>query len=358
LSKSTVLTLSYVGTEGHRLISQSEANPGDAALCIQLASVGCGPNGEQNFYTVGANTIYGTRDQLLNPNYCPAAGSLCFGYGNTFTKLIANSIYNAGEVTVERRAGDVTFLAAYTFAKALDDASGFNDLVNFENPKLSRGLSSTDVHHNFVVSYIWQMPFNRLFHGPSWLTKGWQIQGITRFATGFPIQMGDGNPIDPSQLNAAQLCPGLALATPIPCVGDSSLAGSPSTDMPNVVGPVHIHNPRSTPGTWTYFDQSSFQATNCNFDPVTFAPSPDCGTFGTANRRFFHGPGFNNTDFGMTKIFPIKEGMSVELRGEFFNIFNHLQFVNPSGNVSSANFGNITSARDARIGQVSAKFIW
>ena len=358
LSKSTVLTMSYVGTQGHRLISQSEANPGDAALCIQLASVGCAPNGEQNFYTVGANTIYGTRDQLLNPNYCPAAGSLCFGYGNTFTKLVANSSYNSGEVTVERKAGDVTFLAAYTFAKALDDASGFNDLVNFENPRLSRGLSSTDVHHNFVVSYIWQMPFDRLFHGPSWLTKGWQMQGITRFATGFPIQMGDGNPIDPSQSNAAQLCPGLALATPVPCVGDSSLAGSPSTDMPNVVGPVHIHNPRSTPGTYTYFDQSSFQATNCNFDPVTFAPSPDCGTFGTANRRFFHGPGFNNTDFGMTKLFPIKEGMSVEIRGEFFNIFNHLQFTNPSGDVSSATFGNVTNAQPTRIGQVSAKFIW
>ena len=360
LSRSTVLTMSYVGTGGHRLISQSEANPGDAALCIQLASVGCAPNGEQNFYTVGANTIYGTRDQLLNPNVCQAATNptLCFGYGNTFTKLVANSIYNAGEVTVERKAGDVTFLAAYTFAKALDDASGFNDLVNFENPKLSRGLSSTDVHHNFVVSYIWEMPFDRFLHGPSWLTKGWQLQGITRFATGFPIQMGDANPIDPTQSNAAQLCPGLALATPIPCVGDSSLAGSPSTDMPNVVGPVHIHNPRSTPGTYTYFDQSSFQATNCNFDPVTFAPSPDCGTFGTANRRFFHGPGFNNTDFGMTKIFHIKEAMSFEIRGEFFNIFNHLQFVNPNGDVSNATFGNVTQAQPTRIGQVSAKFVW
>jgi hypothetical protein len=359
LSRSTVLTLAYVGTEGHRLISQSEANPGDAALCIQLASLGCGPNGEQNFYTVGANTIYGTRDQLLNPNYCPDAGSLCFGYGNTFTKLVANSSYNSGEVTVERKAGDVTFLAAYTFAKALDNASGFNDLVNFVNPNLSRGLSSTDVHHNFVVSYIWALPFRRAFQRlPKRLTDGWQLQGITRFSTGFPIQMGDGNPIDPSQSNAAQLCPGLALATPLPCNGDSSLAGSPSTDMPNIVGPVHIHNPRSTPGTFTYFDQSSFVATNCYFDPTTFAPSPDCGTFGTANRRFFHGPGFNNTDMGISKIIPVTEAMHFEIRGEFFNIFNHAQFTNPSGDISSGSFGNVTNARDPRIGQVSAKFVW
>jgi hypothetical protein len=359
LSKSTVLTLAYVGTEGHRLISQSEANPGDPALCMQLTAQGanCGPNGEQNFYTVGANTIYGTRDKLLNPNFCLGAQSLCYGYGNTFTKLTANSIYHAAEVTVERRAGDVTFLAAYTFAKALDNASGFNDLVNFANPKLSRGLSSTDVHHNFVVSYIWELPFFRLTHALPRLTKGWQIQGITRFATGFPIQMGQSNP--------ATIC---AQADPITgdplCVGDASLTGSPSTDMPNLVGPIHIQNPRSTPGTFTYFDQGAFTGTAC---ALTFPNGPaspgvlagtDCGSFGTANRRFFHGPGINNTDLGISKKIPITEAMALEFRGEFFNIFNHAQFFNPSGDISSDSFGNVTNAHDPRIGQISAKFIW
>jgi hypothetical protein len=359
LSKSTVLTLAYVGTEGHRLISQSEANPGDAALCMQLAAQGCGPNAEQDTFTVGSNTIYGTRDKLLNPNYCPEAQTFCYGYGNTFTKLVANSSYHAGEVTVERRAGDLNFLAAYTFSKALDNASGFNDLVNFANPKLSRGLSSTDVHHNFVVSYMWAIPFDRAFHRlPKRLTQGWQLQGITRFATGFPIQMGDSNPIDASQENAKQLCPGLLLTQPEPCVGDSSLAGSPSTDMPNVVGPVHIQNPRSTPGTFTYFNQSAFVATNCFFDPNTNLPSADCGTFGTANRRFFHGPGINNTDLGITKRIPVTEAKAFEIRAEFFNVFNHAQFLNPNGDISSGSFGNITNARDPRIGQVSGKFVW
>jgi carboxypeptidase family protein len=350
LTRSTVLTLSYVGTAGHRLISQSEANPGIASYCEQLTAQGyfdqsanapgCGPNAEQDTFaptaqTVcpGAGCLYGTRNTLLNPNYCPAAQTLCYGYGNTFTKLVANSIYNAGEVTVERKAGDITFLAAYTFAKALDNSSGFADLVNFENPKLSRGLSSTDVHHNFVASYIWEVPLNRAFHGLPWLTKGWQMQGITRFATGFPVQMNQS-------------------------VGDSSLAGSPSTDMPNLVGPVHISNPRATEstGAYTYFSQSSFAPTSCTFTGST--PSPDCGTFGTVNRRFFHGPGFNNTDFGVTKIFPVREAMSFQIRGEFFNIFNHAQFINPSGNISNGSFGNVTNARDPRIGQVSAKFVW
>lgn len=356
LSKSTVLTLAYVGTEGHRLIAQTEANPGDFRLCEQLTAqgytdtssgaVGCGPNTEQDTFTLGANTVYGTRDTLLNPNYCPAAGSLCFGFGNTFTKLVANSIYHSGEVTVERKAGDVTFLAAYTLAKAIDDSSAFGELINFQNAKLSRGLSSTDVHQNFVVSYIWQMPFDRMFHGMPRLTKGWQLQGITRFATGFPVQMGQGNPVD-----QGPLCPsGL-------CAGDASMTGSPSTDMPNLVGPVHVHNPRATPGTWTYFDQSAFTATACDLVSGVLT-GPDCGSFGTANRRFFHGPGINNTDLGITKIIPITEAKSFEIRGEFFNIFNHAQFLNPSGDISSGSFGQVTNARAPRIGQVSAKFIW
>jgi len=360
LDKATVLTLSYVGTEGHRLISQQEVNPGSAALCEQLTAqgysdvsgggIGCGPNAEQDTFTLGGNTIYGTRNTLLNPNYCPGAQSLCFGFGNTLTTLTANSSYHSAEVTVERRAGDITFLAAYTLAKAIDNSSGFGDLINFQNPKLSRGLSSSDVHHNFVVSYIWQMPFDRIFHGMPRLTKGWQLQGITCFATGFPIQMGDSNPSD--------LCTQFDPVTNKPlCVGDASMVGSPSTDMPNVVGPVHIQNPRATPGTWTYFDPGSFTPTACRLISGALLGT-DCGSFGTANRRFFHGPGFNNTDLGITKIIPVREAMSFQIRAEFFNIFNHAQFMNPNGDISGSNFGQVTSARDPRIGQLSAKFIW
>ena len=341
LTSSTVLTLAYVGTEGHHLITQMEANPGSAALCAQLNAEGatpaCGPNGEQVDYAVGSTTTYGTRNSLLNPNFCPGSAPpfLCFGSGNTFTKLIANSIYNAGQITVERKARDITLLAAYTFAKSMDNSSAFGDLVNFTNPRLSRGLSSTDVHHNFVASYVWAIPFDRAFgRAPKRLTQGWQLQGITRFATGFPIQMNQG-------------------------AGDTSLAGSSATDMPDLVGPIHIMNPRTSAahtGSFTYFDQSAFAATSCSL--VGSVLTGECGTFGTANRRFFHGPGFNNTDLGMTKRIPITEAKAFEIRGEFFNIFNHAQFNNPTGNISNPNFGKVTSARAPRIGQVSAKFSW
>ncbi len=354
LSKSTVLTLAYVGTEGHRLITQRDANPGSAALCQQLTAqgaidvtagltLGCGPGNENDVFqlptaTVPCDTlsptplpgcVYSTRQQILTPNFCPGGAQVCYGSSNTNTLTSANSIYNSAQITVERKASDFTFLAAYTFAKGLDDSSAFNDLVNFENPKLSRGLSSSDIRHNFVVSYIWAVPFDRAFgNAPKRLTQGWQIQGITRFSTGFPIQMNQGD-------------------------GDASLAGSSATDMPNLIGKVVTVNPRkSNP------DCPTLDNTGCFFLPNAFAVNADLGTFGTANRRFFHGPGFNNTDFGISKRTVIRENYAFDLRFELFNIFNHAQFVNPGGNITGSSFGIVTNARDPRIGQVSAKFYW
>jgi hypothetical protein len=344
LTKSTVLTVAYVGTEGHRLITQREANPGDAALCMQLAAqgaidttagtAGCGPGNENDVFQLpNGSFVYSTRNQILNPNYCPGSAlQVCYGSGNTYTWTTANSIYNAAQITVERKANDFTFLAAYTFAKGLDDSSAFNDLVNFENPKLSRGLSSSDIRNNFVVSYVWAIPFDRAFaNAPKRLTQGWQIQGITRFSSGFPVQLNQS-------------------------VGDASLAGSSNTDMPNRVGNVVTVNPRNAnPGCATT------SGTGCYFLPSAFAVNTDLGTFGTANRRFFHGPGFNNTDFGILKRTVIKENFAFDLRFEFFNIFNHAQFIGTTsgfGDISGSNFGIVTQARDPRIGQVSAKFYW
>jgi len=358
LSKSTVLTLAYVGTEGHRLIEQEDVNPGNAALCMQLnalgafdsttGTAGCGPQGEQDTYTVplGAalgvpcadgtpnNCVYGTRNFLLKNNFCLESQGLCFGNANTLTHLAANSIYHSGQVTIERKAGDLTLLASYTLAKAIDNSSAFNDLVNFQNPRLSRGLSDTDVHHNFVVSYIWEIPFDRAFRGgPKRLTQGWQLQGITHFSTGFPIQMQQSGE-------------------------DISLAGSSSTDMPDLVGPVVIVNPRKVNQNCPTFDPTiPGSGSGCYFLPQAFAHNTTLGTFGTANRRFFHGPGINNFDIGLTKSIPITEAKAIELRGEFFNIFNHAQFLNPSGDIDG-NFGVVTNARDPRIGQLSFRFTW
>ncbi len=139
--------------------------------------------------------------------------------------------------------------------------------------------------------------------------------------------------------------------------------------MPNLIGKVKTLNPRdANPDCPTDAHTGCFfipprSTTDPTLDPcvpTTGAFVQNCvlGTFGTANRRFFHGPGFNNTDFGISKRTVIKENYSFDFRVEFFNIFNHAQFMNPDGNLSDSSFGIISKARDPRIGQVSARFIW
>jgi hypothetical protein len=318
LTKATVLTLAYVGTQGHKLISQYAANPGNAPLCLHLAAIGatpaCGPFGESNLYTLpDGSQVNGTRT-ALGPD---------FGQNNSVTANIANSNYNSFQASVERKASDITFLLAYTFSKAMDNSSGFNDWVNFTNYRLSRALSSYDVTHNFVASYTWNIPFFRWFSGgPRRLTEGWNVSGISRFSTGFPITLTE--PDD-----------------------DRSLTGDGTTDTPNAIGPVHTQDPHN-PGP---------NGPNTYFLPDAFAPET-YGGFGTANRRYFHGPGILNTDLGVEKVTRITESMTFQIRGEFFNTFNHTQFNNPSGNFNSDTFGVVTSARPPRIGQLSAKFNW
>jgi hypothetical protein len=317
LGSKNVLSLAYVGTQGHRLISQYDANPGDPALCLKLNQLGatptCGPNGEQQTYTLpDGSQVFGTRT-ALGPS---------FGYGNTYTANIANSNYNSFQVTLQRQASDVTFLAAYTFSKAIDNSSGFNDWVNFSNYRLSRSLSSFDVTHNFVVSYNWLIPFDRMAGAlPKRLTRGWNLSGIVRLSTGFPISLRQGQ--------------------------DLSLVGSSSTDVPDVIGPVQTQDPHN-PGP---------NGPNTYFLPDAFA-SGQYGMFGTANRRFFHGPGIINWDCALMKDTRITENIGIQIRAEFFNIANHTNFSNPHGNFTSSNFGVVTSARDPRIGQLSAKIVF
>ena len=111
-------------------------------------------------------------------------------------------------------------------------------------------------------------------------------------------------------------------------------------DTPNIVGPLNITDPRKTGGQY--------------FSPAAFASSA-LGQEGNANRRFFHGPGVNNWDFALLKDTAITERINLQFRAELFNIWNHAQFLTPSGITSSASFGKVTAALPPRIGQLSLK---
>ena len=317
ITANTLLTVAYVGTEGHKLFSHYEANPGNAALCLSLRGSGvmkgtaqCSRNDEDETFTLPNGTlVYGTRQPL---------GSIYYSE-DSYLATVANSDFNSLQATLERRARNFTFLAAYTFSKSLDDASSYGAYLDFYNFKLGRGLSTFDVTNNFVVSYSYTIPFYKIGALPRRLTNGWTINGITRAASGLPISMSQS--------------------------GDYSLIGGSGVDRPNFVGPLMItSNVRNTPNH-QYFNKSAFT-------------QEALGTQGNSDPRFFHGPGQINFDMGVQKSVPLHESMSLLIRGEFFNALNHANFLNPSGNYSSSLMGLVTSAGPGRIGQVAMKFTW
>jgi hypothetical protein len=275
----------------------------------------CGPYGEDATYIRPDGTvIYGTRAPFGEPN---------FG-DNTYGATVGNSAYNSMEISVRHTTGRLTFLAGYTWSKTMDDSSAFNsEPINPSNAAWSRSLSAFDCTNNFVTSYNFLLPFDRLLANrlPR-LTQGWQLAGITRFTTGFPVSMYDNS--------------------------DNSLLGTfgsgvgPGLDTPNFTGGSvrRIHDPRSG---LPYFDTSLFSV-------ETF------GQLGSSNRRFFHGPGLNNWDISLLKDIRLKERMTLQIRAEFFNAFNHAQFNNPDGQIGDYfTFGLVESARDPRIGQLALK---
>jgi hypothetical protein len=320
----TVFSASYIGTSSHRQRVLVEPNSGNPALCLTLSqpsevvsgTLTCGANGEDTvYYPIGGGQVDGTRGPL-GPNF----GS------NALQSTIGRANYNALELSARHTSGRLEFSAAYTYSKSLDQSSNIGEEVNPFNPALSYALSSFDVTHNFVFSYEYQLPVDRLIH-PNRLSRGWSLSGITRFASGFPVTMTNN--------------------------GDNSLIGTnpngvnnSSIDEPDYSGgPLHLsRNPRVNGNN--YFDATAFSMNAL-------------GTPGNAKRRFFHGPGADNYDMAIAKNLPITEGKSLLFRVEAFNVFNHTQFNGPGsvdGNIGSSTFGDAIGAAPPRILQGALKF--
>jgi hypothetical protein len=144
----------------------------------------------------------------------------------------------------------------------------------------------------------WNNIFNRQLIG------GWQISGITTLQTGAPFTVYNGSQ-DFSGFNQFY-------------------------DRPDVVGTGKLTQDNRSP--------------DAAFDKTYFSATPPTGRVGTSGRDQYYGPGLANYDFTLAKNFPlIGERVRLQLRGDFFNVFNHTNFSNPVSNQSSANFGKITS---------------
>jgi hypothetical protein len=324
VAPNAVLTASYVGSRGHNLLVIRQANPGNPALCLSVSepsqvapgSPTCGPFAENGVFTRNDGTVINGTRGPLGPNYGTVTRQETTGY----------SRYNALELNLRYARRGVNVQAGYTLSKSIDVASNLGEQVNPFDVRLSEAPSAFDIRHNFVVSYSYELPLERIFRHRNQLTEGWTIAGATRFASGFPVTLYNG--------------------------ADTSLLGTFGNGVNNNL----VDTPNYTPGC----------NLNINHDPAkgpAFNTScfslPPLGQLGNAPRRFFYGPGIDNTDLTLIKNVVLARGKSLQLRLEAFNVFNHAQFYGAGavdGNIASRTFGQIVSAAAPRLIQIAAKF--
>jgi len=322
-------TVSYVGAQGRRLEGRHELNPYNAQACLNSTQLIqgklCKDHRDIEFAYTGVGTL------------TDASIFASLGAQSTFL----NSSYNSLQATLEKSLSHgLSLRAAYTYSHSLDngsslEASGSNGLLIPSNFNLTHGNSAFDARHRVAIEYLYQIPDWGFHHLPSRVTKGWTIAGVTSEQTGFPIGLTD------SGFHSLQC--------------DANVSNFGCWDRPDIVGPIltfsnprivqTLNNAAGVPHTGNYY-----------FNPAALRTEA-LGTVGNAGRNLFHGPGINDTDLSFYKDTVITEKMKLQLRVDLFNAFNHAQFNNPSGNVASSLFGEITSTRiPARITQLSVSF--
>jgi hypothetical protein len=321
------LSAAYVGTAGVHLASVYSPNGYDGAEpafapFTQFNSTGqaTGGFGPELVMQTGSHSTYHALQTSLSQSYS--------GYG-------------------------LSFQASYTFSKSIDDTSAVlgglpaNAGVILQtlpqdprNPAEDRGPSTFDVTHVFSLSLVQGLPFDRLgFLKPlgKSVTGGWQFLNITSLTTGQPFTVYSG----------------------IQQTG----AGAGGTDRPDLVAIPDFSTSR--PVREDYFGRGQ---NNSSFFSIPIhvpgGTGPNQGRFGTLGRNSFRGPGFHQYDLALIKNTPFGHRGNGELgilqiRAEFFNVFNIVNFGLPSNTVLGSGFGTISkTAGPSRQIQFSLKLVF
>jgi len=198
--------------------------------------------------------------------------------------------------------------SSYTYAHAIDNISstfsessnnGNLGLLDPFNPQIDKGNSDFDQRHRFVFSGTWDIPFARNMSGAGKRAlDGWTIAPIISVRSGFPFSMFDCS-------NAATTCMRAVQTSTLERNGSSHADASGSANL---------------------FDYFTFPAGT--FDSTYVNPIVGISDFGPfpsnmLTRGYFYGPGAYNVDLGFYKTTRINERFSLQIRGEFFNLFNH-----------------------------------
>jgi hypothetical protein len=256
----------------------------------------------------------------------------------------SDSHYHSLQATLSHRFSQgLYWQSAYTYSKSIDDVSTatvafdtrFNDQTN---PRDSRGLSDFDRRHRFVTSATYQLPFYAHASGLTGAALGgWALTGVVTLQSGLPF-----TPID-SAGGSAYALSSPNLATPTFAPGFSCANAATPGGVESRLG--HWANPAAyTPDA---------------IIPLSTGAPGDATGYGNAPRNCIIGPPQKNVDFTIGKTFKLTERQSLRFRTDFFNLFNHPSFANPSATdvESPSSFTQITSVVGTpRLIQFSLKY--
>jgi Carboxypeptidase regulatory-like domain/TonB dependent receptor-like, beta-barrel len=312
-----VFEAAYIGSKGTRLLA-GESGITQSQLPASFLSQGTTLQNQvpNPFFGIITNPSSGlrfetvSRAQLLRP-YPQYTGI------NAFRVPYGFSIYHGGTLKADKRfSSGLSFLAAYTWSKLIDDVSttvGFLGQASTRqdayNRAAERAIGSQDIAHRFVASFVYDLPIGRGkslgrdWSGPlNWVLGGWQFNGIVQFQSGVPMLITQGannvGLFNPSQ-------------RPTWNGKDPNLEGSKAEKLAR------------------WFDTSAFSITPA----FTFGNTPRV----MPNLRM---DGEKNFDLSLFKNNYFNEGKwNVQFRAEFFNAFNRVRFAGPGGAYDSGNFG-------------------
>jgi hypothetical protein len=281
LSNSLVLNLDYVGSLGRHQFVQPIANTAPFPGPGTLASRG------QPF-----------------PQY---------GGPFNFDMNAGNASYNALQAELKKSlSSGLFFLASYTWSKSLDIESSGQDgsIESFYDLGRDWGPSGFNRSQMLVMSGVYALPVGRgkaHLSNPNWfvqtLAGNWNVSSIVNLISGAPFNV---------------------------------LAGG---DLANVGGGTQRAQKLGDPYAGSGFQQSRKQWINKSAFAI-----PAQYTFGNESRNDLVGPPYKDVDFNAFKDFAMTEHATLQFRAEFFNIFNHTNYANPSNNVQSSSFAQILSA--------------
>lgn len=316
LGKGWVLDIGYVGTHGIHLREVSDraqarlATPSNPVIIPGVNCDGTTGSGAQ------CSITQSTQENILARS--PFQGMAPYAFEGFIPD--ANSHYNGLQATVVHRFGNgLYFQSAYTYSKSIDDTStasiAFDTRLNDQNnPLASRGPSDFDHRHRFVTSLAYEIPLFK--HRDDFTGKAlrdWTTSGVIILQSGAPF-------------------------TVIDSAGGTAYGLSSS----NLVTPVFGS------GFSCANAISSRSATVINFNPAAFQPAPQVGLdatgYGNVGRNCFYGPSQKNVDFTLGRDFKFREHQDIRFTAEFFNLFNHPSFANPSVfDMENPKLGSITS---------------